>query len=67
MVPVSRHDVLSTCGSESRCVLANLIREIKQRDDDSETTDEVTNVSEGVENLRLLPSNGSGFSCNRQR
>ena len=62
LVAEASSDVLATLGPECGSVLTNLSRQIDQRKDDTDPSDEITDISERFENVRLLPHSDSGNS-----
>jgi hypothetical protein len=57
-LPVARCDRLPARRAECGGILANLGREIDQGDDHADAADEITKISECVENADLLPAWG---------
>ena len=60
--PKARDDLLPTCRSQGGRVLPHLSNEIDQGGDHGDPADEVTNVSERLENACLLPASESALS-----
>ena len=62
VVAVPRNDLLPARGSQGGRIVTDLHGEVEQRGNYRDTTDEVAEITENVENSRLPPPNGSAFS-----